>query len=88
MQKTFKYRLYPTAEQENLLPRTMGCTRLVYNKALASKASNARGECVGEACASHLEAGSDSSDAVKTRKRRKSSEESPTSKTVARRARA
>lgn len=35
MQKAFKYRFYPTAEQENLLRRTVGCTRLVYNKALA-----------------------------------------------------
>jgi putative transposase len=35
MQKAFKYRFYPTTEQENLLRRTMGCTRLVYNKALA-----------------------------------------------------
>ena len=35
MQKAFKYRFYPTAEQENLLRRTIGCTRFVYNKALA-----------------------------------------------------
>ncbi len=35
MQKAFKYRFYPTTEQENLLRRTMGCARLVYNKALA-----------------------------------------------------
>jgi putative transposase len=35
MQKAFKYRFYPTSEQENLLRRTIGCTRLVYNKALA-----------------------------------------------------
>ncbi|MBW4619337.1 MAG: transposase [Cyanosarcina radialis HA8281-LM2] len=34
-QKAFKYRFYPTPEQENLLRRTIGCTRLVYNKALA-----------------------------------------------------
>jgi putative transposase len=34
-QKAFKYRFYPTAEQESLLRRTMGCTRLVYNRALA-----------------------------------------------------
>jgi len=34
-QKAFKYRFYPTPEQENLLRRTMGCARLVYNKALA-----------------------------------------------------
>ncbi|MEB3124984.1 MAG: helix-turn-helix domain-containing protein [Synechococcales bacterium] len=30
-QKAFKYRFYPTAEQETLLRRTMGCARLVYN---------------------------------------------------------
>jgi putative transposase len=35
MQKAFKYRFHRTAEQENLLRRTIGCTRLVYNKALA-----------------------------------------------------
>ena len=34
-QKAFKYRFYPTPEQESLLRRTMGCTRLVYNRALA-----------------------------------------------------
>lgn len=36
-QKAFKYRLYPTPEQENLLRRTIGCTRLVYNRALAAR---------------------------------------------------
>ena len=35
MEKAYRYRFYPTAEQENLLRRTMGCTRLVYNKTLA-----------------------------------------------------
>jgi putative transposase len=30
----FKYRFYPTAEQEVLLRRTIGCCRLVYNRAL------------------------------------------------------
>lgn len=35
--KGFKYRFYPTPEQESLLRRTMGCTRLVYNKALAAR---------------------------------------------------
>jgi putative transposase len=34
-QKAFKFRFYPTPEQESLLRRTMGCTRLVYNRALA-----------------------------------------------------
>ena len=36
-QKAFKYRFYPTSEQENILRRTMGCTRLVYNRALAAR---------------------------------------------------
>ena len=34
VEKAYKYRFFPTAEQENLLRRTMGCVRLVYNKAL------------------------------------------------------
>ncbi|WP_228024516.1 transposase [cf. Phormidesmis sp. LEGE 11477] len=37
MKKAFKYRFYPTAEQENLLRRTLGCSRLVYNRALAAR---------------------------------------------------
>ena len=37
VEKAYKYRFFPTAEQENLLRRTMGCVRLVYNKALAAK---------------------------------------------------
>jgi len=36
-QKAFRYRFYPTPEQEHLLRRTMGCTRLVYNRALAER---------------------------------------------------
>jgi putative transposase len=36
-QKAFKYRFYPTPEQETLLRRTLGCTRLVYNRALAAR---------------------------------------------------
>jgi putative transposase len=39
MQKAFKYRFQPTAEQEALLRRTMGCVRLVYNKALDARTS-------------------------------------------------
>ena len=37
MEKAYRYRFYPTTEQESLLLRTMGCTRLVYNKALAER---------------------------------------------------
>ncbi len=33
----FKYRFYPTTEQEKLLRKTLGCTRLVYNRALAAR---------------------------------------------------
>lgn len=35
MEKSFRYRFYPTSEQESLLRKTLGCVRLVYNKALA-----------------------------------------------------
>ncbi len=34
----FRYRFYPTAEQGFLLRRTLGCVRLVYNKALHARA--------------------------------------------------
>ena len=37
IQRAFKYRFYPTPEQETLLRRTIGCTRLVYNRALAAR---------------------------------------------------
>ena len=31
MEYSYKFRLYPTGEQENLIHRTFGCTRFVYN---------------------------------------------------------
>ena len=37
LQKAFKYRLYPTPEQETLLSKHFGCVRYIYNWALASK---------------------------------------------------
>lgn len=37
VERAYKYRFFPTVEQENLLRRTMGCVRLVYNKALAAR---------------------------------------------------
>lgn len=43
-QKAFKYRVYPTPEQETLLRRTIGCTRLVYNRALAARTEAWYGE--------------------------------------------
>ncbi len=36
-ERAYKYRFYPTAAQENLLRRTIGCVRKVYNKALATR---------------------------------------------------
>ena len=35
MNKAYKYRFYPTEEQETLLRKTVGCCRFVYNRALA-----------------------------------------------------
>lgn len=43
-QTAFKYRFYPTAKQEDLLRRTLGCARLVYNKALAARTEAWYGE--------------------------------------------
>ena len=37
MEKAYRYRFYPTVEQEILLRRTIGCVRLVFNKALAAR---------------------------------------------------
>ncbi len=34
MEKAYSFRFYPTPKQESLLRRTLGCVRLVYNKAL------------------------------------------------------
>ncbi|HEY9874335.1 MAG TPA: RNA-guided endonuclease TnpB family protein [Candidatus Obscuribacterales bacterium] len=37
MEKSFRYRFYPNAEQESILRRTIGCVRLVYNRALVAR---------------------------------------------------
>jgi putative transposase len=37
IQRAYRYRFYPTTEQEQLLRRTLGCVRLVYNKALNTR---------------------------------------------------
>lgn len=36
-QRAYRFRFYPTPEQENPLRRTLGCARLVYNKALEAR---------------------------------------------------
>lgn len=37
MEKSFKYRIYPTKKQQELIQKTFGCCRFVYNKYLALK---------------------------------------------------
>jgi putative transposase len=37
MEQAFRYRVYPTPEQETLLRRTLGCVKLVYNRALNAR---------------------------------------------------
>lgn len=37
MQKGIKFRIYPNKEQKNLINRTLGCCRLVYNKGLSMR---------------------------------------------------
>ena len=37
VKKAYKFRFYPTPQQESLLRRTLGCVCLVYNKALAAR---------------------------------------------------
>lgn len=42
--RAYKFRFYPTPEQESLLRRTIGCCRLVYNKTLAARTEAWTGE--------------------------------------------
>ncbi|EGL83282.1 transposase IS891/IS1136/IS1341 family [Caldalkalibacillus thermarum TA2.A1] len=35
--KAYKFRLYPTQEQAQLLAKTFGCVRFVYNKMLEER---------------------------------------------------
>ncbi|MEU4431291.1 RNA-guided endonuclease InsQ/TnpB family protein [Nocardia rhamnosiphila] len=37
VKRAYKYRFYPTIEQEQYLARTFGCVRYVYNRALAER---------------------------------------------------
>ena len=37
MEKAYKFRLYPTAKQEELIRKTTGCSRFVYNQTLAAR---------------------------------------------------
>jgi putative transposase len=37
MEKAYKFRIYPNRVQENLIRRTFGCSRYVYNRYLAKR---------------------------------------------------
>ena len=37
MEKAYKFRIYPNKQQEELINKTFGCCRFVYNKYLAKK---------------------------------------------------
>ncbi|HEV2535923.1 MAG TPA: helix-turn-helix domain-containing protein, partial [Streptosporangiaceae bacterium] len=37
VKRAYKYRFYPAPEQADLLNRTFGCVRYVYNRALAER---------------------------------------------------
>ena len=37
MNKAYKYRLYPSAEQAILINKTFGCVRFIYNQMLANR---------------------------------------------------
>lgn len=57
MEKAYKFRLYPTAEQELLIQRTFGCCRFVFNKYLAMRkdAYEQRGETMNyNGCSAHM----------------------------------
>jgi len=38
VEKTFEYRIYPNATQQELMQKTFGCCCWVYNKVLAKNA--------------------------------------------------
>ena len=37
MQKGFKFRIYPNREQQNLINKTLGCCRFIYNRGMAMR---------------------------------------------------
>lgn len=57
MERSYRFRIYPTSEQENLIQRTFGCCRFVYNHYLAMRieAYKVRGETLNYvACSNNL----------------------------------
>lgn len=57
MERSYRFRIYPTSEQENLIQRTFGCCRFVYNHYLAMRieAYKERGETLNYvACSNNM----------------------------------
>lgn len=56
MEYAYKFRIYPTPEQENLIQRTFGCCRFVYNRFLAARkaAYEERNETIGYTASSAM----------------------------------
>lgn len=57
MEYSYKFRIYPNAAQENLIQRTFGCCRFVYNRFLALRieAYKKRGETINYvACSNNM----------------------------------
>lgn len=46
MFKSYKYRLYPNKQQEELIQKTFGCARFVYNQCLAYKIDKYKNESI------------------------------------------
>ena len=40
MNKAYKFRIYPNAEQQIILAKTFGCVRFIYNRMLSDKISH------------------------------------------------
>ncbi len=43
--KAYQFRMYPSKEQENLIHKTFGCARLIYNLSLDKKKKNSKLSC-------------------------------------------
>lgn len=46
MLKAYKYRIYPNKQQEELIQKTFGCCRFVYNQCLNLKINKYKNESI------------------------------------------
>ncbi|MFP4507220.1 MAG: helix-turn-helix domain-containing protein, partial [Cyclobacteriaceae bacterium] len=50
MLRAYKYRIYPNAQQQEVLAKTFGCVRLIYNSGLETKNTAYRMRGVSLSC--------------------------------------